>query len=156
MMFSQNHKIVTGIAPAADPFAGTAYTDVVNVKNYGHVTFVVNKGVGATGTATLTVEACDDATPSNTQAIPFRYSRQVDSTNVTGALTAATTAGFLTTAGSNEKYIIEVDVAELASEGYGYVRLKSVEGVDSPVAGSVDVILSEPRYAQAALAAAIA
>lgn len=155
-MFSENHKVVTGLAPVADAFSGTVYSDVVNCKDYRHVTFIVNKGVGATGTSTITVEACDDVTPSNVSAIPFHYRDQQDSDNVTGALTAATTAGFTTTAGSAEKYFIEVDVAELTSSGYGYVRLKAVEVVDSPVLGGIDVILSEPRYPQSVPGAVIA
>lgn len=156
MIFSERHKLVTGLAPVADAFSGTVGSDVINCKNYQKVTFVVYKGVGATGTATITVEACDDVTPTNTTAIPFRYRDQQDSDNVTGALTAATTAGFTTTAGSAEMYIVEVDVAELGTEGYGYVRLKSVEVVDSPVLGGILCILSEPRYGKSVMDAAIA
>lgn len=156
MMLSEHVKIVTGLAPVADAFTGTVGSDVINVENFQHVTFVLYKGVGATGTSTITVEACDDTTPSNTTAIPFRYRRQQDSDNVTGALTAATTTGFATTAGSGEVYIVEVDTAELGDTGYNYIRLKAVEVVDSPVLGGILAVLSCPRYVQSVMGAAIA
>ena len=41
--------------------------------------------------------------------------------------------------------LIEADVAELAASGYGYIRLKAVESVDSPVLAGILIILGEPR-----------
>lgn len=154
-ILSQKVHFVTGIAPVANAFAGTIHSDVVNLAEWNHVTFVVNKGVGTTGTSTLTVEACDDVVPTTTSAIAFKYRRLPDSTNVPGALTDATSAGFTTTAGSNEKYIIEVDAAQLLASGYGFIRLTGVEVAASAVAGSVDIVLSQPRYPQAILGSAI-
>lgn len=147
MLFLDNNHLVTGLAPVADAFAGaTVNSDVINVENYGHVSFLIWKAVGAVGTSTVTVEACDNTTPSTTTAIPFKYARKQDSDDTWGAVTDATAAGFATTAGSNEMYLIEVDVADIAEQGCGYVRLDMAEVADAAVLGGILVILSEPRY----------
>lgn len=142
----QTVHYVKGLDPVADAFSGTVNSDVVNMKNWGRVRFIIHIGVGATGTQTLTVEACDDVTPSNTSAIPFHY-RQITSGDTPGALTAATASGFTTTAGSSKIVVVEVTAQALAASGYGYVRLHSVESVDSPCLGGILIELSEPRYA---------
>ena len=51
-------------------------------------------GYYATGTSTITIEACDDVSASNVSAIPFKYQKQTGSDDTYGALTSATTAGF--------------------------------------------------------------
>lgn len=135
---------VSGLDPVADALAGTVGSDVVNCENANKVVFVVHIGVGATGTSTITVEACDDVTPTNTSAIPFRYRNVVTGDTVT-ALTEATTAGFTTTAGSADLILVEADVADLAASGYGFMRLKSVEVVDSPVLAGILIILGDLR-----------
>lgn len=137
--------VVKGLDPVADAFAGTTGSDIVDITGHQSATFIIYKGVGATGTSTVTVEACDDVTPSNTTAVPFYY-RAITPNDTNGAMTAATTAGFATTAGSSQVYVIEVDQAELASVGYKYVRLKMVEGVDSPVLGGILIVLNNPRF----------
>ena len=150
-LFTSHNHIVTGLAPVADAFSGTVYSDVVDLSEYHGLTFLVGWGVGATGTLTLTVEACDDIVPTNVTAVAFR-SRRVAATgtnDVPGALTARTSAGFTTTAGSNQKYFLEVDPSAIAATGYRYARLKSVEVVDSPILGYIDIILSDGRYPQA-------
>ena len=138
----------------ADAFAGTKYTDVVDFKNHNIVEFYIYKGVGTTGTSTVTVEACDDTTPSNTTAVTFRY-QAITSGDTHGALTAATTAGFTTTAGSSQIYKIIVENQALASTGYGYVRLKMVEVANDPVLGGVLINLQEPKYNQSVQESAI-
>ncbi len=142
-----NHP-VKGLDPVADAFSGTVYSDVINMKNYGHIQFVIYKGVGATGTSTITVEACDDVTPSNVSAVPFRY-QTITSGDTEGTPTAAATTGFTTTAGSSQLYKIEVDSDALGASGYGYCRLKAVEVVDSPVLGGILAILTEGKYKDA-------
>jgi len=150
MVFTERNHIVKGIDPVADAFAGSVASDVVNLKNYGHVTFLVYKGVGTTGTSTITVEACSDTTPTTTEAIAFKY-RAYTSGDTPGTLQTATASGFTTTAGSSQVYAIEVDAQDLAETGYNYVRLKATEVVDSPVVGAILAILSEPRYASGSL-----
>ena len=136
---------VHGLAPVADAFAGaTVNSDVVKA-NCEAVLFMVYKGVGTTGTSTVTVEACDDVTPSNTTTVPFYY-RSNTSSDTWGAWTSAAAAGFTTTAGSNHIYQIWVDAAELAEEGYEYVRLDMAEVADDPVLGGILIGLVNPRY----------
>jgi hypothetical protein len=141
----QNLHFVKGLDPVADAFAGTVATDVVDVSNHGAALFLIYKGVGTTGTSTITVEACDDVTPSNTTAVPFYY-KSITSTDVQGSMTAAAAAGFTTTAGSSQIYAVMVDAQELASAGYKYARLKAVEVVDSPVLGGIAIALVQPRF----------
>lgn len=154
MIFSESNHIIKGLDPVADAFAGTVSSDVVNLKHYGNAVFLIYKGVGTTGTSTVTVEACSDVTPTTTSAVPFNY-RAITSGDTPGALTAATSAGFATTAGSSQMYVIEVDNKALCDSGYNYVRLKMVEVVDSPVLGGIVILLNQPRFGQAIQASAI-
>lgn len=145
-MYTPYH-VVNALPPAADVFAGTVVTDVINLKNWEHVSFLVQCGAGALGTSTITVEACDDTTPTNTEAIPFIYQECVLS-DTFGEVKQAEASGFTTAAATNKMYKIEVDAQALAKSGYSYVRLKSVEVVDDPVAGCVIAILTGGRYVQ--------
>lgn len=139
-----NH-VVNALVPVADAFAGTKYTDIINMKDFNHIQFIIQKAAGATGTSTITVEACDDVSGSNVSAVPFKY--QACTTGDTfGALTDAAATGFATTAGADQLYKIEVDADALAASGYGYIRLKAVEVVNDPVLGGIVAILTEPRY----------
>ena len=153
-VLSEYVHFVKGLDPVADAFASTVRSDVVNMKNFSRATFIVYKGVGATGTSTITVDACDDVVPTNTTAIPFRY-RAITSGDTPGTLTDATTSGFVTTAGSSQLYVIEVEADQLGDTGYGYLSLKMVESVDSPVVGSITIQLHGPRFAQTTMATAI-
>jgi hypothetical protein len=140
---------VIGLNAVADAFAGTVYSDVVNASGYSKVVFLVHHGVGATGTSTFTVLAGDDTAdpPTNSTAIPFHY-KVMTTSDTEGALTAATASGFLSTAGSNQLYWIEVDVEELGDTGYKYLCLKCVEGTDSPRLGGILILMHGGRYQQ--------
>ena len=154
MLLTEQQHLVKGLDPVANAFAGTVTSQAVNMKNFGHCTFIVHKGVGTTGTATLTVEACSDTSGTGATAVPFRY-RATTSGDTPGALTEAAAAGFTTTAGSSQLYVLEVDASVMGSLGLNYLRLKSTEVVASAVVGSILAILSEPRYAQNIFSTAI-
>lgn len=145
MALNQEIHWVKGIDPIADAFAGTVNTDVFEA--WGEeILFLIYKGVGATGTSTITVQACDDIVPTNTTAVPFRY--RVSTTGDTwGAWTAAAAAGFTTTAGSSQVYEIRVDAGDLGGTGYGYIRLNAVEVVNNPVLGGILCGVCGLRYA---------
>ena len=147
-MPKEHLKYVKGLDPVADAFAGTKYTDIVSVKKHKTVEFLIYKGVGTTGTSTITVEACDDVSGTTTSALAFHY-QAITSGDTAGAYTAATTAGFTTTAGSSQLYRIVVDASKLASSGYEFIRLKAVEVADDPVLGGIAIILRDQRYGQA-------
>lgn len=135
--------LVKGLDPVADAFKDTVYSDVVSMKNHALCEFVIYKGVGATGTSAITVEACDNTTPTKHIAIPFKY-QKVLSDDTHSALTDADDTGFTTSAGSSQIYRIFVDRKALTESGYTYVRLVADESVDGAVVGAVLVILSEP------------
>jgi hypothetical protein len=149
MAAAQITHFAIGLNAVADAFAATVYSDVVNVKGYSKIIFLVHHGVGATGTSTFTVLAGSDTAdpPTASTAIPFRY-KVMSTSDVEGALTAATTSGFLSTAGSNQVYWIEVDTEELGDTGYQYCCLKCVEGTDSPRLGGILILMEGARYAQ--------
>ena len=157
MIFSQYNKVVNGLPPVADAFATQGYSDIVNMEAYKHVTFLIITGVTTTADGVITVEACDDVTPSNTQAIAFKY-RAVVAGDTYGALTAVASTGVAMTASkANSYYIVEVDAAdvEAGKAGYEYVRVKVTEDTNDPQIACIVVILSEPRYPQEKLVTAI-
>ena len=150
MRFFQNHKIQSGWYPIADAYetdTNKIVTDVYNMSEYNHITFIIHEGVGTTGTATITVLSCDNVTPSNSTAIVFDYSLSTTADTFSD-LATATTAGFGTTAGSNHIYVIEVDATQLATRSGvhdKYVQLVATELVDAAVIASCLAIQSEPR-----------
>lgn len=116
---------------------------------------------GGTATTVLTVNACDNVTPSTRSAIPFWYREIIGTTNTgdtDGAITRAATTGFTTTAGGAKLVLVEADAKDCAAAGYGFVELTSVEGVDDPVVASIVAILggSPNRYARQVNATVIA
>lgn len=145
---SELSHFVNVVPPIADVFDTSRYSTSVDMSGYNKCTFVVQRGVGTTGTSVITVEATDGSSPLNVTAITFRY-RKVASTDIPGALTAATSAGYTQDAGSNLMDIIEVDARDIAALAptYHYLRLKATESVNSPVLGGITAILTEPRMA---------
>jgi hypothetical protein len=147
-----------GLVPVADFLvngAGTA-SDVISLKKHEYVRFVLFWGVGATGTNTLTVEACDDTVPTNQTKVPFWY-RVSTAFGAIGTITFQPTAatGLLTTAGSNQIVEIFTSAEYVAATGYTYVRCKSVPGVASPLLGGCLIELIGPRFGDGAEASAI-
>lgn len=136
-------KPVVGIAPV--DIGGVAkVSDYFSMESYSHASILVVCGA-ITNAATITVEESDDADGSNTTAIAFDY-YQVAS-GVTGARTAATSAGFSTGTDNNAMFIIEIDADQL-SDGYPFLVVKATNAAANLIA--VVPILSGARYAQAA------
>lgn len=148
---------VTGIAPNADLYDTAQTTDWLNMKDYKSMLFVIQHGVGTTGTATITVNAGTDASGSSPETIAFSYRRvaATGTSDVPGDRTAATTSGFAITAGSNQVYEIEVS-ADALPQDKPFVSLTATEVVNSPVAGAILAIMGEPRYPGATPQTAIA
>ena len=61
-----------GLVPEADRFAGGVTTDVVECRSATGVLFLIFRGdsTGGTATGVVTVNACDDVTPTTTTAVP--------------------------------------------------------------------------------------
>jgi hypothetical protein len=151
--FTEEHLVVPALYPDADLYAADPATDIINTKNYDHVTFILTEGAGGTGTVKIQVEECDDTTPTNSTAIAFNY-RVATTPDTWGAITASASTGYTTTAGANKQVAVEIDAAEL-TDGYPYVRLQLTEVADSPCDAGVIAILSRPRYAQDVLPGAL-
>lgn len=127
-----------------DLYEGGFSTDIVNLSNYDRATWVIARGVGSTGTATITVDSCDTAAPGTATAIPFVYAVATSGDDL-GAVTTATAAGYTTAAGAGSMVVVEVNSSELSGTNK-FARLTVTEGTDSPVSGSVVCIMSKPRF----------
>lgn len=129
-----------------DLFNGNLTTDVISLANYGSAIFVLTKGPGATGTAVVTVESCDDTTPTTSTAVAYSYA-VCTSGNTWGDITAATSSGFTTTAGANQCYVIEIRDDQLSGSDK-YVRAVFTESANDPVDGAVISLGMNPKYPQ--------
>jgi hypothetical protein len=131
-------------SPVADAFAGTIYTDVVSLSEYEEALFTLYWGVGTTGTTLVTVESCDDFTPTNQEAVEYEYKR-VSAGETNTKWTAVTSAGFTTTAGSHQAYVIRAK-AENQFLNYPNVRLKCVEVANAALLGGCLIQMAKPSY----------
>jgi len=154
LTFGERH-IVKGLDAVADAFSGTVYSDVVNLDEYAAARFMLHKGVGATGTSTITVEACDNAAGDNPVAVAFSYQAYIGADDLPGAVASPATTGFATTAGSSQLYVVEVEAQRLPA-AKPWARLKAVEVANDPVLGGVLIELLKPRYGAHIPATAIA
>jgi hypothetical protein len=145
MLSMEKSHFEVGLAPVADAFAGTVYSDVVNMKNHGRVRFIHFWGVGTTGTGTITVQACDDTVPSNRTAVPFRY-RSLVAGAAPSAWAYVAATGFTTAAGSNQIYEIEVLAEDVGATGYGYVQTKQVEVAASARLGGILIEMLDAKF----------
>lgn len=144
--------VVLALAPI-DINGGAVSSDVWSMENYSHCSILI--ALGVTGAAsTVTVEECDNFTPTTHPAIAFSYyAETTDAGDTLGVRTAAAVGGFSTSTNDNVFYVIEVDGSQL-SDGYPNLRVS----MSDPGAGTlvcVIVILSGPRYAEEQSASAI-
>ena len=141
----------TFVAANEDIFNGNPATDVINLKNAQGVMFVIAMNANAgSGAATITIEACDDVTPSNTTAIAFRY-QLISTVDIPGTLKAATSAG-VSVGTANTIMLIEVDAAAVASAAVNstynneVVRLQATETQSEAVDGAIMALLFGLRF----------
>lgn len=141
MNLSECCHFVNVLPPKADQFDTANATDEVDLAGYDRVLFIVQKGVGTTGTATIKAQAADAASPLNYSDLTFYY-KEITSTDVDpGLLTYKASTGLLFTAGSNHLILIEVRAAQLPATTYQRVRLLFTEGTNDPVLAGVLAIL---------------
>ena len=147
---------VFALAPAADRYNLDPATDIIALKNYEGVAFIILHGVGTTGTVVVTIEECDDVTPTNSTASGFSYKQYASATTAgaAGNWATAAAAGFTIAAGSSQLYAVDVRAADLA-DGFPFVRMVLTEGVDSPVAAGVAAVCYGPRYGEENLRTAL-
>lgn len=132
------------IAANEDMFNGDPATDVISMKKNKKVLFLIACSAGATGTATITVESCDDVTPTTATAVPFKY-WECTTPDIWSDMKTATAAGFATTAGADSMYAVEIDASELSGTD-AFVRMQCTELVDSPVDGAIVALAGALRY----------
>lgn len=135
---------IGGIAPDADAFAGTVNTDVFEVQGEGAV-FIIFAGTNGGGDSDVTAQACSDADGNNATAVRFYY-KSSTTFDTWGDWASATE--ITTPTDSNWMKMIYVPAAELASEGYGYVRLHLVEDTAAAVDACVLAGVVNPRYVE--------
>jgi len=143
---------VVNILPPQDVAAGVS-SDVFSMKGYSHATIIVQCGATNADAGNVTIEECDDFTPTNDTAITFNYYAETTAAGDTlGAKASA--AAIDVSANDNIMYVIEIDAQQL-TDGYPNLILKwSVCG--GATYGSAVAILSGARYASAESATAIA
>ena len=129
---TENHLIPL-IAPV-DTAASTVNTDVFDAGECVAVEMQIAFGVITGDTVVVTVEECDDTTPTNSTAIAYTYRlSSAVGTDSMGALTAATTSGVTIAATDDNKVLqIFVDPAAL-SAGYPYLRAVVDPGASASV-----------------------
>jgi hypothetical protein len=141
-----NFHVVNAIQPVAD-FAATSFdSDIVKALGEGVLVIIYSGAVSGAAASTITVEACSTITATAVATVPFIY-RECVATDVWGEWTAAAATGFSalnTVAGS--MWQIWVDSAELAEEGYTYVRLSGDETANFTILGGVLAIVVTGRY----------
>jgi hypothetical protein len=142
-----NFHVINALPPVADAFDTAMDTDIIDAGVGDGVLFIIQEGATAgAGVSTVTVEASSTIAAAAVATVPFVY-RQCVATDVWGAWTAATAAGFSATmTAANSMWQIYVDSAEIAEEGYRYVRLSTDETGDFAVLAGVLAIVVNPRY----------
>ncbi len=151
---AENCHVVNILPPQS--IADATTSDVFTLKNHSHATIIVTAGSTNADAGNITIEECDDFTPTNDTAIDFYYyAEETAAGDTLGARTKAEAATGIDVSGNdNITYVIEIDAAEL-SEGYPNLILKwSAPGGATLV--SAVAILSGSRYASEQSATAIA
>lgn len=134
---------VVNILPPHDSNT-TATPEVFSMASAAHASIILQLGV--TGAAvTVTVEACDNFTPSNTSAIGFSYYAETTAAGDTfGDRTTVANTGFATSTNDTIMYCIEIDAAELPA-GYPNLRVVFSDPGATTLANAV-AILSGLRH----------
>lgn len=140
--------IVHCISPV-DTTSNAANGDVVHAAEAHEVEFLVLFGTITGDDAVVTVEECDDTTPSNSSAIAFNYQKGAAlGTDTMGAVTAATTSGVTMSATDDDKILrCYVDPATLSS-GYPYLRVVVTPGGSMSACEVAAVAILRKRYPQ--------
>jgi hypothetical protein len=143
---------VVNILPPQDVAAGVS-SDVFSMKGYAHATIIVQCGSTNADAGNVTIEECDDFTPTNDTAISFNsYAETTAAGDTLGAKSYA--ASIDVSANDNIMYVIEIDAQQL-SDGYPNLILKW-SACGGATIGSAVAILSGARYASPESATAIA
>lgn len=143
IVLAEDAHLVLATAPV-DVNSGVS-SDVWSMGKYSHASIVVCFGVTG-GTAAITVEECDDFTPSNSTAIAFAsYSEETAGGDTPATRAATSSAGLTSSANNGIFYQIEVDASQL-SDGFPNMRVVYADPSGATF-GAILVFLSGARYA---------
>ena len=136
-----------GLTSPVDTVATTVNSDVVTCKNLQWIDFIVYFGTITGDTVVVTVNECDDTTPSNSTAIAFKYRKGAAvTTDTDGAVTAATSTGVTMSAGDDDKVlIISVNPDDLTT-GYPNLRVVADPGASASAVEIAIIAVAYPRY----------
>jgi hypothetical protein len=142
-----NFHVVNALVPVADAFDTANDTDIIDAGVGDGVLFIMISGaVSGAAVNTITVEASSNIAAGAVATVPFVY-RTCVATDVWGAWTAATATGFsFNNSVANSMFQVYVDSAEIAEEGYRYVRLSTDETANFTVTAGIVGIVVNPRY----------
>ena len=135
-----------------DMWDATITSDVANLKEWEGALFIITKMAGATGTATITIESCDDAAASTSTAVAYWYRYSV-TPDIFTAWARAESTGETITAGADDVWEFAISSSELykgtaaAPVNDNYVRIVCTEVADDPVDGSVVTMLYGAKHA---------
>jgi uncharacterized protein (UPF0333 family) len=111
-VLAEEAHIVNILPPQS--ISGAVTSDVFSMKDASHVTIIVTAGSTNADAGNITIEECDNFTPSNYTAIGFRYAAEETAAGDTlGSLTAVANTGIDVSANDNITYVIEIDAEEL-------------------------------------------
>jgi len=146
---------VVNILPC-DNINGGAVTDVFSMENYAHASILVRLATATVGaTVRITVDECDDFTPTNSTPIAFGYYQELTAGGDTlGARAAAGVAGLMVGSTEGQMAVIEIDDSEL-SDGYPNLQV-TIEDPGSCCYVDIVAILTGARYKKATTQTAIA
>jgi|GEM_PF-4057328 len=148
----QESKVVNVLHPVSVSAAATG--DYICMKNYQHISLIVNVGTLTTGGLLQLKEAKDASATSAAVIDPGHY--WISGTTPSDTFTKTSTSSSATaTTTASKVYVFELDGAQL-SDGFDWVTLYMPTSAASAMIMGAQAILSKPRYASAAPPTAIA
>lgn len=156
MQFNDELVHVVPLVAPVDTTTTTVNTDVIGAKEYEEIQFIIICGAITGDTAVVTVEECDDTTPTNSTAIAFsaRESSAVG-TDAMGDRTATAAAGYtLAATDDNKILLVDVDPATL-TDGYPYLRCVIDPGASMSAFLIAVIAICKPRYPKATQLSAV-
>lgn len=136
------------IAPLVYPIdeTGGKTATPFSMAKYAHATIIIMIGVSAAAPGAITLSACSDVGGDGATAIAFNvFKGETTNSDVLGARTAVTSAGFTPPATDKIFYVIELDAQQLP-QGLPYVQLVEADATNSVIDAAV-VILTGSRQA---------
>jgi hypothetical protein len=162
--FVANNKIVkmmigatSSVGPGNIDTDAVRTFDYVSLKNYGHVTFIIDVGAGGAASA-VTFSQATDVSATSAKALGFTAAyRNVTANGTNDALTAFTVSSdtFSTAVANGLQYVVEFDAEDLdVTNGFDCVTIAMTDpGATTNV--NILAILSAPRFPQESLPTAI-